>query len=122
MGNLIALQTYVYIDMKPVSKILELEGWELVYKNDTYIYYNKYKKIELGCYPISVSNYEDIIGFYNTELLNPLDTIELLKHIINTDITLMEEDVYKINNVIEKIKKENNLTEYNHNFIGLCFS
>ena len=122
MGNLIALPPYVYIDMKPVSKILELEGWELVYKNDTYIYYNKYKKIELGYYPISVSNYEDIIGFYNTELLNPQDTIELLEHIINSDITLMEEDVYKINNVIEKIKKENDLTEYDHNFIGLCFS
>lgn len=122
MGNLIALPPYVYIDIKPVSKILELEGWKLVYKNNTYIYYNKYKNIELGCYPISVSNCEDIIGFYNTELLNPNDTIELLENLINNDSTLMEEDVFKINDIIQKIKEENDLTEYNHNYIGLCFS
>ena len=122
MGNLITLPQYVYIDIKPVSKILKLEGWELIYKNNTYIYYNKYKNIELYNYPLSVSNYEDIIDFYNTELLNPDDTLDLLNNLVNTDITLMEEEVYIINNKIEEIKKETDLTEYNNNFIGLCFS
>ena len=122
MGNLLALPSYVFIDIKPVSKILELEGWKLVYKNKTYIYYNKYKNIELDFYPISVSNYEDIIGFYNTELLNAQDTLNLLNNIINSDTTLTEEDISNINNIIQKIKKENDLTEYNHNFTGLCFS
>lgn len=121
MGNLIVLPPYVYIDIKPVSKILKLEGWELIYKDNTYIYYNKYKNIEIIDYPTSISNYEDIINFYNTELLNPNDTIDLLTNLINNDITLMEEDVYKINNIIEKIKKENDLSEYN-TFNGLCFS
>ena len=122
MGNLITLPQYIYIDIKPVSKILKLEGWELIYKNNTYIYYNKYKNIELYSYPLSVSNYEDIIDFYNTELLNPDDTLDLLNNLVNTDITLMEEEVYIINNKIEEIKKENDLTEYNNDFIGLCFS
>ena len=122
MGNLITLPQYVYIDIKPVSKILKLEGWELIYKDNTYIYYNKYKNIELYSYPLSVSNYEDIIDFYNTELLNPHDTLDLLTNLVNTDITLMEEEVYIINNKIEEIKKETDLTEYNNNFMGLCFS
>lgn len=122
MGNLITLPQYVYIDIKPVSKILKLEGWELIYKDNTYIYYNKYKNIELYNYPLSVSNYEDIINFYNTELLNPDDTLDLLNNLVNTDITLMEEEVYIINNKIEEIKKETDLTEYNNNFMGLCFS
>ena len=122
MGNLITLPQYIYIDIKPVSKILKLEGWELIYKNNKYIYYNKYKNIELYSYPLSVSNYEDIIDFYNTELLNPDDTLDLLNNLVNTDITLMEEEVYIINNKIEEIKKENDLTEYNNDFIGLCFS
>ena len=34
----------------------------------------------------------------------------------------MEEEVHKINNKIEEIKKETNLTEYNNDFTGLCFS
>ena len=122
MGNLITLPQYIYIDIKPVSKILKLEGWELIYKDNTYIYYNKYKNIELYNYPLSVSNYEDIINFYNTELLNPDDTLDLLNNLVNTDITLMEEEVYIINNKIEEIKKETDLTEYNNNFMGLCFS
>ncbi len=122
MGNLITLPQYIYIDIKPVSKILKLEGWELIYKENTYIYYNKFKKIELYNYPLSVSNYEDIINFYDTELLNPDDTLDLLNNLVNNDITLMEEEVHKINNKIEEIKKETNLTEYNNDFTGLCFS
>jgi len=122
MGNLIALPQYIYIDIKPVSQILKLEGWELIYKENTYIYYNKFKKIELYSYPLSISNYEDIINFYNTELLNPDDTIDLLNNLVNNDITLIEEEVYIINNKIEEIKKETDLTEYNNDFTGLCFS
>mgnify|MGYP001486499485 FL=1 len=122
MGNLITLPQYIYIDIKPVSKILKLEGWELIYKENTYIYYNKFKKIELYNYPLSVSNYEDIINFYDTELLNPDDTLDLLNNLVNNDITLMEEEVHKINNKIEEIKKETDLTEYNNDFTGLCFS
>ena len=105
-----------------MTPILKLEGWELIYKNDTYIYYNKYKDIGQINYPISVSNYEDIMNFYNIELLTPNNTIYLLNHIINNDITLMEEDTYKINNIIKKIENENDLTEYTHKFTGLCFS
>ena len=36
MGNLIALPQYIYIDIKPVSQILKLEGWELIYKENTF--------------------------------------------------------------------------------------
>lgn len=120
MGNLIGIPYIVYSDKKPVSKILELEGWSIVYKNNEYIYYNKFNKIEMGDYPHSVSDYNDIYDFYKTELLSPIESLLLLNNLYNNSI-ILEEEQDKIQRMIKKIKIDNDLCEYN-NLLGLCFS
>lgn len=118
MGNLLA---YPLIDnTKSVSKILELEGWSLIYKNGNYVYYNKFKNIEISDYPESISDYNDIINFYNTELLESYETVDLLEDYIyiNSSI-LMEEDINKIQCIKKKIKEE---IEVLPHVVGLCFS
>jgi len=118
MGNLF---TYPLIDnTKSVSKILELEGWSLIYKNGNYVYYNKFKNIEISDYPESISDYNDIINFYNTELLESYETVDLLEdYIYNNSSILMEEDINKIQCIKEKIKEE---IEVFPHVVGLCFS
>lgn len=109
-----------YSDKKPVSKILELEGWSIIHKNNEYIYYNKFNKIEMGDYPDSVSDYNDIYDFYKTELLTPLETIFILNELLNNNsIVLLEEDIDKIQHMIKKIENENDNIELK-NIIGLC--
>ena len=132
MGNSIALplcisnsniNNNINNNIKPISKILELEGWNIVYINNNYNYYNKFKNIIVSDYPVSISDYDDIYNFYLTELLTPQDTINLLNNITHND--KLEEDIHKITNIIKKIENENDLTtsytNYN-SYTGLCFS
>ena len=128
MGNSIALplcisNSNINNNIKPISKILELEGWNIVYINNNYVYYNKFKNIIVSDYPVSISDYDDIYNFYLTELLTPEDTINLLNNITHND--KLEEDIHKITNIIKKIESENDLTtsytNYN-SYTGLCFS
>ena len=128
MGNSIALplcisNSNINNNIKPISKILELEGWNIVYINNNYVYYNKFKNIIVSDYPVSISDYDDIYNFYLTELLTPQDTINLLNNITHND--KLEEDIHKITNIIKKIESENDLTtsytNYN-SYTGLCFS
>ena len=118
MGN--SITTLLYkgnSEIKPLSKILELEGWTIIYNNTNYVYYNKFKNIVVSDYPVSISDYNDIYNFYLTELLSPHDTINLLNNVRHTD--KLEEDIHKITNIIKKIESENDFTTtYN----GLCFS
>tara|TARA_Y100000992_G_C20968108_1_gene351337 strand:+ start:124 stop:510 length:387 start_codon:yes stop_codon:yes gene_type:complete len=128
MGNSIALplcisNSNINNNIKPISKILELEGWSIVYINNNYVYYNKFKNIVVSDYPVSISDYDDIYNFYLTELLTPEDTINLLNNVTHND--KLEEDIHKITNIIKKIESENDLTtsytNYN-SYTGLCFS
>ena len=128
MGNSIALplcisNSNINNNIKPISKILELEGWSIVYINNNYVYYNKFKNIIVSDYPMSISDYDDIYNFYLTELLTPQDTINLLNNVTHND--KLEEDIHKITNIIKKIESENDLTtsytNYN-SYTGLCFS
>ena len=120
MGNLIGLPYMEYSNKKPVSKILELEGWGIIHKNNEYIYYNKFNKIEIGDYPYSVSDYNDIYNFYKTELLSPTETVYLLNNLHDHSI-ILEEDNDRIQHMIKKIKMDNDLCEYN-DLVRLCFS
>ena len=119
MGNSITLPSYITNNnnIKPISKILELEGWRTGYFNNNYAYYNKFKNIKVSDYPMSISDYNDIYDFYKKELLGPKDTIQILNELINTDITLLEEDIHKINTLIINIESENDLT-----YSSLCFT
>lgn len=120
MGNLLGLPYIDYYDKKQISKILELEGWIIVYKNNEYIYYNKYNKIEMCDYPKSISDCNDIYDFYKTELLTPSETIFLLNELLNNNsIVLLEEDIHKIQHMIKKIENENDNIELK-NILGLC--
>jgi len=123
MGNSIVLPVWINNNnnnnnnIKPLSKILELEGWSIIYNNSDYVYYNKFKNIIVSDYPVSISDYDDIYNFYLTELLTPQDTIYLLNNVTHTD--KLEEDIHKITNIIKKIESENDFT---NNYSGLCFS
>ena len=128
MGNSIVLPLCISNsnsnnNIRPISKILELEGWSIVYINNNYVYYNKFKNIIVSDYPMSISDYDDIYNFYLTELLTPQDTINLLNNVTHND--KLEEDIHKITNIIKKIESENDLTtsytNYN-SYTGLCFS
>ena len=119
MGNSITLLSYISNNnIKPISKILELEGWSIININNNYVYYNKFKNIIVSDYPMSISDYNDIYDFYKTELLGPNDTIHILNELINNNITLLEEDIHKVNTLIKNIESENDLTNYS----TLCFT
>ena len=118
--NIIQFKKY---NVKSLSKILELEGWVIKEKNNEFIYYKKFQKIEVSDYPDSISDYEDIYDFYNTEMLNPYETLDLLKnYIIHNSLNLLEEEHYKIQNIIRRIEQENDISEFNIGLIGFCCS
>ena len=125
MGNSLShsiIQIKKY-NKKALSKILELEGWIITEKNNEFIYYNKFKKIEIEDYPESISDYHDIYDFYNAEMLNPYETLDLLRdYIIDKSLILLEEEHYKIQKMIRRIEVENDISEFNIGMIGLCCS
>ena len=114
MGNILLKKK------KKLSKILELEGWKLL-NNKKEVYYNMYTKELTNNYPERISNYEDIYDFYNNDFLNIYETIDLLNlELKNERNILMEEDINKIDKLIKKICKENELDDENV-ILNLCF-
>lgn len=121
MGNCIGLNIQNY-KLKRISSLLNLEGWDLIYKNNRYIYYNKFNKIEITDYPESISDYNDIYDFYNIEMLNSYETIMYLEdYLLKNNENIDYYDIDKINNFIYTIKEDNDINnDYDLYMFGLC--
>lgn len=123
MGNFMGCININNLKFNEVSTLLNLEGWNLIYKDNSYIYYNKFNKIEVVDCPETISDYNDIYDFYNIEMLNPYQTIKYLDdYLFKNKENIDHITIDKINKMKYKIKIENDINENNLHMVELCFN